>query len=415
MNNQDVIVSVDFDSEVIWRKRPLFREDIVAALTKLKECGADGIAWRLTCLGQAHYRSAVLPSPFFDEADVLYWQRWAKQHSPGMRGWMESAMQRREWNSWIRATLDRMDPPEVAGQISRELGLKFLLWIDLFDGWFPGSYDPVLRANPERCWTDRSGKKFLRGVASYAVPENAQRILEVVREINSYKPDGLYLCLSCHSLHVPEHQDVLAADGFGYEKPVLERFHARHNRDPDHNPGDNALLDEIRGEFMTELFRKVRAGLEPSAALYLPLQMHASVVKTSPYFDGPVALSYFQDYQRWLDDGLAQGLVIGDFEHIFHWVSHWKIKGLSNSHENMTPIDYLETLLPNVRWRQCPHYLFSGWMNGTEISRRLEKMAAAHKCYPASGGWLHELCSIEQTNDWGMLRQYTAEFMPKKI
>ncbi len=411
-----IIVTIDFDDEVVLRRRALTEADIRELLTRLKKCGVDGIAWRLTCLGQAHYHSRVLPGPAFDQADLAHWQSWVRQTPTpaGMRpGTCQAILQagaREEWTGWLRKTLAVMDPPEVAGRVCRELGLALHLWVDLFDGWFPGAYLPVLREHPEWCWTDHTGTKYLRGVPSYACPENVARMERVVDEINRYRPDGLYFCLSTHSLHVVEHPDAIAV-GYGFEPAVRRRFVELHGREPGIEPADRPLLNRVRGACMTELFRRMRARLAPGAQLILPMQLHADMVKTSPYMDGPAAMSYFQDYGAWLRDRLAQGLVLGDYEHIFQWTANWRIKGLPDGNTRTIPVEHLEELLPGLDWRQCPHYFFSGWMGGRQgLADRLARMLQAQRRHPLAGGWLHEAVSFAAADAWDVLADYLEAY-----
>ncbi len=409
-----IIVTIDFDDEVVLRRRALTEADIRGLLTRLKKCGVDGIVWRLTCLGQAHYHSKVLPGPAFDKADLKYWQDWVSQ-TPAPAGMgagtskaIMNAGEREEWTKWLQQTLTAMDPPDVAGRICRELGLTFHLWVDLFDGWYPGVYLPVLREHPEWCWTDHTGTKYLRGAASYAFQQNVGRLERVVEEIKRYEADGLYLCLSCHSLHLVEHPDALAA-GYGFEPPVRRRFAELHGREPDVNAADRPLLNRVRGEFMTALFERVRRRLAPARQLILPMHLHPDMIKTSPYMSGPVAISYYQDYGAWRRANLGQGFVLGDYEHVFTWTENWRLKGLPDGNARTIPAEHASALLPGIDWERCPHYYFSGWMGGRQnITQRLERMLAAKRRHPLSGGWLHEAASFEEAGAWDLLAQYAA-------
>lgn len=406
---RNTMVTVDFFDEVYFRKRPVTARDIEDALARLKECGVEGVAWRLTFLGQAAFRSRVLSPPFLDLEDYRHWSGWMKQR--GLKcGLAEEETERRNLVEWLQATLKGIDPLSVASEACRKLGLKLVLWYDLFDGWHTGSYDPFLRERPELCWTDRTGALHLRGVASYAFEENVARLVRVVRECAPYRPDGFYLCCSCHSLHIAEHPEALA-EGFGFEEPVVRRYRDRTGDDPRHGDLDRDLLDRIRGEFMTELFGRVRQALDPKAELYLPLQMHPCLVKTSPYWTGPAAIRYFQDTAAWVHQGIAQAVVLGDFEWLFDtWSANWVTKGGHPARPtDQWPIDQLDLLLPGLPWDQLKVYFFSGWLGATEsIAKRLASMADAQRRHPGGGGWIHELCSIETADAWDLLRQYVV-------
>jgi hypothetical protein len=406
------IVTVDVDDEIVARQRPLTEADIGQFLRRLKDCGVEGVAWRLTCLGQAHYRSRVLSPPQFDAEDWRAWCDWSSQQrdfSKSAAGSVHDAGRRAVWTDWIAGTLKAMDPPEVGRRVCRDLGLKFLCWVDLFDGWFPGCYDPFLRAHPQFCWTARDGRTALRGAASYAFPETADRLVRVVEEINRYRPDGLYLCLSCHSLHVPEHPEALR-DGFGFEAPVIERFKTRFGRGPATGDADRERLDAVRGEFMTALFERVRGALRSSADLWLPLPLGARTVETSPYMSGSVAFSYANEYDAWMARGLAQGIVLGDYEHIFTWTENWRLKGLPEGNPSVRPVYHLERLLPGLQWKKCPHAFFSGWMGDRgSIDERLLRMRDAIRKFPAAASWLHELQNVEKADAWDLLSAHEEE------
>jgi|GEM_PF-7065710 len=404
---RNTIVTIDFFDEVWVRKRPVNARDIEDLLARIKDCGAEGVAWRLTFLGQAAFRSRVLSPPFLDLDDFHFTLNTMKQR--GMKnGFPEEESERRNLVEWLQATLAGIDPLAVASEACRKLGLKFIPWYDIFDGWQAGSYNTLLHERPELCWTDRSGTKHLRGVASYAFPETVDQVVRVVEECNAYQPDGFYLCCSCHSTHLAEHPEALR-DGFGFELPVIERCVRETGKDPRHEKVDIAVLDRIRGEFMTEFFAKVRQALRPAADLHLPLQMHANLVKTSPYWDGPAAVRYYQDYRTWVDKGIAQGLVLGDFECLFDWRPNWVVKGgLPRRPEDSLPVDQLDVLLPDLPWDKCRIYFFSGWIRTRQIiNNRLNVMAEACRKHTQAGGWIHEAASIETVDAWDILPRFT--------
>jgi hypothetical protein len=399
-------VNIDFFDEVYVRKRPVTAADIEALLARIRDCGADAVTWRLTFLGQAAFRSRVLSPPFIDLDDYHAWRDWMTQR--GMKcGLPEEETERRDLVAWLQATLEGIDPLAVAGAACRRLGLKFILWYDLFDGWHPGSYNTLLHERPDLCWTDRSGTRFLRGVASYAFPETAGQVVRVVEECNAYEPDGLYLCCSCHSTHIPEHPEALL-EGFGYEPPVAERCLRLTGADPRKDPVPFARMDAIRGEIMTEFFAQVRKALRPGAALILPLQMHANLVKTSPYWDGRAAIRYYQDHRAWVDRGIAQGLILGDYECLFNWTPNWVLKGgVPRRPEDQLPVDQLDLLMPGLPWDRCRIDFFSGWIYDRKgIAERLGAIARACQAHPLAGACIHEAASLEAADAWDLLKDF---------
>ncbi len=204
---------------------------------------------------------------------------------------------RRATENWASLEAQGIDPPKLAVEYVREMGLEFHAAYRLNMGFMDmtpmeeRSFDGPFYAHPEWRCIDRDGRDV--GRLSYAFPGVRQLVVSILREIAEYDIDGL--CL----LHNRQPPHVM------YEAPLVEGFEAETGLDP-------RTLDERDGRWLryrcvalTTFMREVRAALDEVGARTgkrLPISAWVMGSKAENVF-------YGLDLETWVAEGLVDMLI----------------------------------------------------------------------------------------------------------
>jgi len=398
------IMNIDFDDEIQIREQPCTVEDISEMLRKCKDMGVDTIVWRCTTLGRADYRSNVMTradAPYDrTDAEAEFGScRWLK----GDAEMIEDYVRRRTgYHEKSRRILTDYDPPAVARELTASFGMELYLWLDIFDEYFPGLGSRFLREHPECQWISRDGERHFRGLRCYGFPEAVENQLEVVRELTAYEPDGLYLSTSCHSRHCNREGEW---NGYGFEKPVVDRYRQRHGTGIREADFDTKAWHRVKGEFVTELCSRIKDILRPlGQKLMLPAPIGDHKVWDWPLFSGQPIAQYHVDWRAHVDQGIADSLILGEYQPVWREIppGHWRRlaeeMGITDLRLMMLETQAAETCRAYAAGR-CELYYWTGWMRTRKnIERVLGCIDRAMSTQPMNGVVLHELMSFERAD-----------------
>jgi len=214
----------------------------------------------------------------------------------------------------------RFDPYEAACQSAHELGLAIYGYATIFDEGSPpeilyGDRTPFpwqshfTIEHPEYLVVDREGEKRQHGVMEYAYPEvRAYKLRELTDFLDAYDYDGIYLCTRTHS-RPADH-----ADQFGFGEPVVRAYRERYGTDIRTEDFDVEAWRALRGEFLTQFLREVRAELSRRGKK-LAIGVPQGDLLGPPY--GNMKL----DWQTWVREKLVDRLVVGVYSGDWHYPS----------------------------------------------------------------------------------------------
>lgn len=320
MKRHHIVMNVDFFDEIGLHGDSMGPEDVEELVGRCREAGVDAVFWRAAGLGVAGYPSRLLATNAWlaqaDRAAVLARTPGARTRRPPQSG-------RFRTRSPLDATLARMDPVAVAREACRKAGLGFHVWLDLFDE----QNGRFLIEHPECQVTGRDGVTRWPGLRSYANAAAVAERLAVIDELAAYEPDGFYFSTSCHSRHLefPEPDDA-----FGFEPEVAEAYRRETGRDLASlaTPEEAAVWHRIKGDAFTEFLRRAKALLRPAGMrLAVGTQFGAHTELACPYMSSSVKYRFETQWKRWIDEGIADALILGDYEWPWDRVPTWEPKG----------------------------------------------------------------------------------------
>ena len=171
----------------------------------------------------------------------------------------------------------------------------------------------VSRAHPEWAEVDRSGRVRQWGVLSMAYPEVRAHFRDrFLRLLDGLGIDGLFVCLRSES-RPADH-----ADQFGFSEPIRADFQRLHGRDILHEDFDVAAWRNLRGSYLTQFLRELRAELVPRG-VRLGVGCARGDVLGPPFGNATL------DWRGWVREGLVDRLVIDqDSSHCPSlWIRLW--------------------------------------------------------------------------------------------
>ncbi|MCB9913887.1 MAG: family 10 glycosylhydrolase [Planctomycetes bacterium] len=197
------------------------------------------------------------------------------------------------------------DPLAVALEEAHARGLELHAWMNVTPAWWgpgpPACAEHVVNTHPEWLWYDAAGRPQPYSERFYVslnpcLPEVRAHVVGVVREVLArYDVDGLHL----DYVRFPN-ELVDGPDGADYPRDArtLDLFHAASGATPDAAP---RAWDAWRADQVTELVRDVRAAQRELA----PRAVLSAAVGPDP----EAAARHFQDWRRWIDEGLVDALM----------------------------------------------------------------------------------------------------------
>jgi len=304
---KEVILGVDYNDHLDFgaRKGFLYGESHIRSLVRsMADAGVTTVSWRVSLIGQVTYRSKVrtvvgaCPAPMPE----MY---------PG--------------SAAGSIVIQTCDPPAVAVNEARKCGVKIVMYVTLFDEYFPGMESKFEMDHPEYTWRHRFGKDRIRGLLSYAYPEVREHRLAEIRELLAYEPDGIYLDTGRSHCGIQPIMAMPLTGGdpywqYGFNEPEVAEFKRRYGADPGSLIGLQPRMDDVnfqnwnklRGEYLTQFLRETRAvvnqaGKQLTVGFYSDAECYLSPVGRR----GRVPLGLFHhDYETWAKENLVDGFVI---------------------------------------------------------------------------------------------------------
>lgn len=319
---------------------------------------------------------------------------WAKNYDAGAVLWRGSSLyikecyEQRPLRGFISNYYAKVDsveaqfqPLEVVRRETRKHGQRLLIYMTVFDHGAPTNQlyggttpfpwqDRATIAHPE--WQDAD----LRGTPHYGVldfswPEaRALMVGRIKGYVERFGCDGVYVCTRTHSL------PALHADQFGFGATIAAEFKRRTGVDIHSDPrfdyrspvyaADDPLVAQwrrLRGEYLVQFYRELRAAL--------PGKEIVTGLPRGRYL-GPPYGNLYLDWERIVDEGLVDGLVLGVRSgaglHPPLYVPHRTIGYLSSEDDQIaipTNRECVESAYgPRCRERGVRLYLQSGYSKG---------------------------------------------------
>lgn len=388
----EVIVDIDVNDEVITRPEPMTEAEVVELVQQLHEAGAQTIMVRMGFLGLLPYRTALSYPLTFDEADF-------RANYPGTPEEIDRLVARNHsWLERYRAVLEAYNPPEAFIQAGHERGMKVILWIDIYDDYYPGFHSRFLDEHPHCQWTARDGETRFRGLTQYAWPEARAFRVAQARELLDLGADGIHLSSSAHCRHLPNvHED----DFYGFGEPIVEEYRRRRGVDiTTTDDFDRELWHQIKGEAVNRLYREIAAECHArSKELWVGLQLGEYVqLAADPYFSDNVVARYRNLWQPLVTEGIADAIIVGDYESMKAGPGHpyWRAKRSIPENADLYAFG-AHQYGPLCREHRVPIYLFGEWLPGSH--QALDAQLAQKARYVLDHGYdgidLHEALNFE--------------------
>ncbi len=211
----------------------------------------------------------------------------------------------------VYGILDQVDDAAIATEAAREAGIKIFCYVDMYDEGQPPHVDSYTHGrfnweskffakHPEFYACDRTWQKKHWGVPEYAYDQvrHYKCREELAYLLDNYSWDGVYISTRGHRLSA-EH-----GDQYGFNEPVAAAFKERNGVDILTQNFDLEAWRRLRGEFVTQYLREVRA-LCQERDLELGIG-----VPPGDYFGPPLGNLYL-DWRTWIQDRIIDFIVVG--------------------------------------------------------------------------------------------------------
>jgi hypothetical protein len=178
---------------------------------------------------------------------------------------------------------------EIVREYARKRGWKFHVYLRMQAFYSPFPLDKVVYSeffmqNPEYHCLDREGNRVMR--LSYAYPEVQSHMVNVIREISEYNPDGICLAF------------IRGVPLVLYEPPMVNGFLEKYGIDPRQLSETEPRWLEYQAEVVISFLKKVKESLKSGQRL--------SVIVPANEFD---CVKWGLDVRAWLRDGIVDDLI----------------------------------------------------------------------------------------------------------
>ncbi len=351
---KSVYVTVDPMDETTIYKAGMTREDLRALVAKYSAAGVRGLVWRVQHLGIAGYPTRLLtkideyppklPEPVYERCKDR--KITATKIPP------------------FRKMLENMDPLEEAVKACHEKGLELYFFVDIFDEMF----SKFLLANTDCLVSTKDGAKY-PGLRDYSNEKAVRQKLDAIAELYRYAPDGLYLCTSCHARHL--------------------KF-----------PEPDMAFGTLPGAKFTDFLARLKAECRPHGIkLMVGTALGGSLDFSSPHFSEHVKYRIELEWKRWIDEGIADSLVLGDYECLWRMDGLWQAKGIKSVAPGRYPADVFIPEYVRYAKGRVPLLVFSGWLTVRQCRDQLRECADTVRNLGLDGILAHESMPLEGVPD----------------
>lgn len=322
----ELIVDIDFNDEVYMRPEPITEAEVGKLVRDLHAGGCQTLLLRMGYLGYLPYRTN-LSYPIGFDADHARAHPYERGLTPErLEEYVTSHI---AWNSRYAKVLEALNPPEVFIRLGHELGMKVVMWLDVFDDGYPGYRSKFIDEHPQCQWTGKDGRTRFEGLISYAWPEARAFRVAQARELLALGADGIHCSTSAHCRHLP---NVKQDDYYGFEQPVVDEYRQRFGVDIRQvEDFDKEAWHTIKGEFMNQLYRELAIVChERGKELWVGLQLgQYTHLAADPYFGTNVVARYRNLWRPLADEGIAAAFIVGDYEVCSDpTLAYWRAKAL---------------------------------------------------------------------------------------
>jgi uncharacterized lipoprotein YddW (UPF0748 family) len=322
------IIGVDYNNDVFTLNRRGELGDtpvIKALLDDVKSAGADAVCWRVSACGFVTYPSSV-HNTYYPKTIVTRVRTWD-------------------------VIFKRCDPLRVAVDYAHDIGLKFYVYITLFDDAYEDQEAMFGREHPEFYMRHYGGldpykdplKQCIKGIFSYGYPEVRQWRMKLIRELISYGPDAVYMdCARTHAgIHpIPVHGWYPGATfphlRYGYNDYEIERYRKRYGKEPPvRSPRsmeplepteDEINWNKVRGSFLTDFMRQASREIHDADIQVCVCFYPKTYNGLNPGYHCRQQLGWFDiDWRRWVDEKLIDEIRLNIDHRKFgydDWVAH---------------------------------------------------------------------------------------------
>lgn len=233
------------DNEIFFNVAPVDSPGAIdEVLDVLKQVyGVQRIYWRAPQIDQIIYQSVVRPEashhgPWLTYMDHLFADLGTGDH-------MIHAAHERDMEVWGVASLFDHGSQAYIEYPNKGMGPFF-------------TENKIRVEHPEWIPVDRAGIRRMSGPICFAYPEARKALVDLyVRLVKGKGYDGL-------SFHLyNENQGPRFDDEFGFNEPIVEEYRKRYGVDILTEDYDKQKLADLRGEYLTQFFRELRAAFEP--------------------------------------------------------------------------------------------------------------------------------------------------------
>ncbi|MBR4653610.1 MAG: hypothetical protein IKO72_09635 [Kiritimatiellae bacterium] len=347
-------VTVDPMDETTIYKTGMTKENLRALVVKYRKAGVRGLVWRVQHLGIAGYPTRELSTidDYPPKLPDCLWERCKDRKITAHK------------IPTFRKMLENMDPLAEAVKACREEGLEIYFFVDLFDEMF-GKF---LLANTDVLVTAKDGAKY-PGLRDYSNEKAVRQKLDAIAELYRYAPDGLYLCTSCHARHL------------AFPEPDM-------------------AFGTLPGAKFTEFLARLKAECRPHGIkLMVGTALGGSLDFSSPHFSEHVKYRIELEWKRWIDEGLADSLVLGDYECLWKMNGLWRAKGVKSVAPGSFPADVFIPEYVSYAKGRVPLLVFSGWITARQCHDQLRQCADTVRDLGLDGIFVHESMALEGTRD----------------
>jgi hypothetical protein len=322
------ILNVDFYDLVIEHGHALSESDIYYVCREAKLNGVDVINLRVMGMKVPDGSGGNITENYLEKFDEVDAANYGLSSS--------DITARQGYANLVATTFANVNVLEKFTLFAHGQGLKIWAWIDIFDGWFPGIYDPYLNphpdypsvtAHPEYQWRAKATNAnplYFKGVMSYG---NSACVNYRIQQINYFLGDigmdGVYLSQSCHSRHYQT--GIKKQDYYGYEPCVRDRMRNIYGTAAENDIWDASFpihqlylerWNGIKGDIMFDFYDAIKTEVEThsNTTLAIGLQLGATINFCSPYESSNVVARYTNWYEKIIDQNVADYIIANDYE-----------------------------------------------------------------------------------------------------
>lgn len=404
----ELIVDVDVNDEVICRGRALTESDIKTLVAQLKQNGCQTLLVRCGFLGLLPYRTSLSHPLRFDAEH-------ARANAGPITGEIEAYIKRMtDWCHWYADSLKAINPPEVFIREGHAQGMKVLVWLDLFDDRYPGFRSKFLDEHPHCQWVGKDGKTYFQGLTDYSWPEARAFRVAQAAELLDLGADGVHCSTSAHCRHLPNTHE---ADFYGYSRPIVDAYQAKHGVDIRTAPEfDKQAWHDLKGEAMVDLYRDLAKLCHGRGKeLWIGLQIgRYTQFPVDPHFSTNVVVRYTNHWKKMVDEGIADAFILGDYE-LMSQPGHgyWTVKPDIQRRDGEDLFAWAAREYQPYCKGKTRLYLFSEWLS--KIEENLRFFTEATCKYGFDGIDMHEAMNFEAKPEYMLLLRAMADrFQEKK-